>query len=38
MRKLAANYHTEHGEPSGGVRGRIEVIEGLCNPLERTTI
>jgi hypothetical protein len=35
---LAANNQTEHGDPNGVVRGRIEGTEGICNPIGRTTI
>jgi hypothetical protein len=27
-----ANYWTKHGVPNGGVRGRTERAEGICNP------
>jgi hypothetical protein len=37
-RMLAANHWTEHGVPNGGVRGRTEGAEGVCNPIGRTTI
>jgi hypothetical protein len=36
MRLLAANHQTEHWDPSGGVRGRTEGVEGVCNPIRRT--
>jgi hypothetical protein len=29
---------TEHGDPSGGIRGRTEGAEEVCNPIEKTTI
>jgi hypothetical protein len=33
------NHWTEHGEvPKRGVRERTEGIEGICNPIGRTTI
>jgi hypothetical protein len=35
---LAANYRTEHWVPNGGVREKTERAEGVCNPIERTTI
>jgi hypothetical protein len=35
---LPANHWTEHGDPSGGVRVRIEGAEGVCKPIGRTTI
>ena len=35
---LTANHRTEHRDPSGGVRGRTERAEGVCNPIGRTTI
>ena len=35
---LTANYWTEHGVPNGGVRERTEGAEGVCNPIEKTTI
>jgi hypothetical protein len=28
----------KHRVPNGGVRGRIEEAEGVCNPIGRTTI
>lgn len=34
---LAANHWIEHGDPNGGVRGRTEVAERVCNPIGRTT-
>jgi hypothetical protein len=38
MRMLAANHRIEHRAPNGGVGGRIEGAEGVCNPIERATI
>ena len=38
MRMLWTNHHTEHEDPNGEVRGRIEGAEGVCNSLGRTTI
>ena len=35
---LIANYWTEHWDPNGGVRGKTEGAEGVCNPIGRTTI
>jgi len=35
---LTANNHTVHRDPSGGVRGRTEGAEGVCNRIGRTTI
>jgi hypothetical protein len=35
---LAANHQTEHRDPNGGVRGKTEKAEGVCNPIGRTTI
>ena len=31
-------HWTEHGDPNGKVRARTVVAEGVCNPIERTTI
>ena len=36
MWMLGANHQTEHREPNGGVKGRTEVAEGVCNPIGRT--
>jgi hypothetical protein len=33
---LADNHWTEHGVSNGGVRERIEGVEGVCNPIGRT--
>jgi hypothetical protein len=33
---LADNHQKEHRDPSGGVRGRTEVAERVCNPIGRT--
>jgi hypothetical protein len=38
MRMFAANHGTEHRDPNGGIRGRTEGVEGVCNPIGRTTI
>jgi hypothetical protein len=27
-----------HSDPNGGIRERTEGAEGVCNPIERTTI
>ena len=35
---LAANHQTEHAHPNGGVRGRTEGAEGVCNLIGRTKI
>jgi hypothetical protein len=35
---LQANHWTEHGIPNGGVRERTEGVEGVCNPIGRTTV
>jgi hypothetical protein len=35
---LAINHLTEHGDPNGGVRGRTEGAEVVCNPIGRTRI
>jgi hypothetical protein len=34
---LAANHWTEHGVPNRGVREGAEGVEGVCNPIGRTT-
>ena len=31
---LTGNNQTEHGDPDGGVRGRTEGAEGVCNQQE----
>jgi hypothetical protein len=36
MWMLATNHQTKHGDTNGGVRGRIKVTEGVCNPIGRT--
>jgi len=36
MGMLAANHWIENRVPNGGVRGRTEGAEGVCNPIERT--
>ena len=33
---LAASHQTEHRDHNGGVRGRTEGAEEVCNPIERT--
>jgi len=38
MQMLAANQRTEHGESNGGIRGRTEGADGICNPIGRTTL
>jgi hypothetical protein len=35
---LAANHWTEHGVPNIGLRETSEEVEGVCNPIGRTTI
>jgi hypothetical protein len=35
---LAANHWTERGDPNGGVRGKTEGAEGVCNPKGRTIL
>ena len=35
---LAANHRTECGVPNRGVRERTKGVEGVCNPIGRTTI
>jgi hypothetical protein len=35
---LTANYWIEHGVPNRGVREGTEGVEGVCNPIGRTTI
>ena len=35
---LTANHWTERGVPNRGVRERTEGVEGVCNPIGRTTI
>lgn len=35
---LAAKYQTEHGNSIGGVGGRTEAAEGVCNPMGGTTV
>jgi hypothetical protein len=36
MQMLTANHRTEHEDHNGGVRGRTEGAEGVCNPIGRT--
>jgi len=38
MWMLAANHRAEHENCNGGVKGRTEGAEGVCNPIGRTTI
>jgi hypothetical protein len=38
MRMLTANHWTECRDPNGEVRARTEGVEGVCNPIGRTTI
>jgi hypothetical protein len=38
MQLLAANHQIEHRNENGGVRGRTEGAEKVCNPIGRTTI
>jgi hypothetical protein len=38
MWMLAADHWTEQRDTSGGVKGRSEGAEGICNPIGRTTI
>jgi hypothetical protein len=33
-----ANHWNEHWDPNGGVRGRTEGVEGVCNLMGRTVI
>ena len=35
---LAANHWTEHEDPNERVREWTEGVEGICNPINRTTI
>jgi hypothetical protein len=35
---LTANHWTECGVPNRGVRERTEEVEGVCNPIGRTTL
>jgi hypothetical protein len=35
---LAINHWTEYKDPNGGVRGRTEGDEGVCNPIGRTAV
>jgi hypothetical protein len=36
--KFTAIHWTEHRVPNGGVRGITQVTEGVCSPIEGTTI
>ena len=38
MWMLAAESQSEARDPNGGVKGRIEGAEGVCNPIGGTTI
>jgi len=38
MGTLAANYQIEHRDPNEGAKERREGIEGVCNPIVRTTV
>jgi hypothetical protein len=38
MIMLVANHWTEHRDTNGGVGGRAEEAEGVCNPIGRVTI
>jgi hypothetical protein len=35
---LVTEHWTEHGDPKGGVMGRIEGAEGVCNSIGRITV
>jgi hypothetical protein len=35
---LTVNHWTEHGDPNGRVRKRMEGDEGVYNPIGRTTV
>ena len=35
---IAPNHQTEHGDPNGGIVGRIEESEGVCNSIGQTAI
>jgi hypothetical protein len=35
---LVANHWSKYGVFNGGVKERTEGAEGVCNPIERTTI
>jgi hypothetical protein len=35
---LAANHWTKHRKQNGGVRGKTKGVDGLSNPIGRTTI
>jgi hypothetical protein len=37
MQILTADHWTESGEPNGGIRGRTEGAEAVCNLIRRTT-
>jgi hypothetical protein len=37
MEVLTPHHLTEHGDQNGGVRGRPEGAEGVCNLIGRTT-
>jgi hypothetical protein len=38
MYMLAANHLTEHGDHNGGVRGKTEGAEGICNNRKNNNI
>jgi hypothetical protein len=38
MQMSAANHWSEHRKPNGGVRGKTEGAEGVCNPIGNTII
>jgi hypothetical protein len=38
MQMFAVNHGTEDMNPNGGVRGRAEGAEGVCNSMGRTAI
>jgi hypothetical protein len=38
MQMLETNHMTEHRDLNGGVRGRTEGAEGVCNLIGRKTI
>jgi hypothetical protein len=38
MQIFPANLRTGHWNPNGGLKGKTEEAEGVCNPIGRTTI
>ena len=38
IRMLSANHQTEHRDSNGGAREKNKAVEGVCNPIGRTTI